>query len=300
MRSTIFISVILTASSVSVDIVRGEERADAPKKHAAAIQKRVRDVEKKLIEYRSSEQFNRGRVTFRKTVIRSVGFSDEFEYRIEFDGESIRFDWRGRTLGHKRWGGWHQHVVTPSYYLRDYPNGTSVHKGRISDYKNVRQTYQIFHPRTLGTSLNTYTLAENGLHGLIGRSGRSEFAVAKEKLLGKDAVKIEFVLASPLISPKQIVRIVPEMGFAIVSAESNFRLGDKAVVSRMDAKYQKWGETWYPKKIDHQYVKLGKLEHRETITVTSAEFGVPIESSTFTIEGLGLAPGRDVTDTTKD
>jgi hypothetical protein len=107
-------------------------------------------------------------------------------------------------------------------------------------------------------------------------------------------------LASPLISPKQIVRIVPEMGFAIVSAESNFRLGDKAIVSRMDAKYQKWGETWYPKKIDHQYVKLGKLEHRETITVTSAEFGVPIEPSTFTIEGLGLAPGRDVTDTTKD
>lgn len=258
----------------------------------------VHSLEQGVIDYRRSNQFERGRVTLLLTVYRSSGPREEFEYRISFDGESIRFDWRGRTVGTPSWGAWHKHIVTSKHYIRDYPGGTVVHIGANSEYTNVRRNYHIFHPRCLGTNLGgTSELAACGLHDLVGRADRSQLTAEKTALRGEPAWKIIYVLASSSIKPTRTVWIRPAHGFAIQRAESIARRGTKTLVWEMDADYRKWGQTWFPKSIDCRYIRLGKLERRETIVVQSAEFGVPIDASVFRMEGLGLKDGRGVSDT---
>jgi hypothetical protein len=91
--------------------------------------------------------------------------------------------------------------------------------------------------------------------------------------------------------------VAPEYGNNPVRLETERELeaGGKAS-NVVDSEYVRTrpGNHWFPKRVIFRQSLRGELQVDQVAIVEKAEFNIPIEAKTFSIQELGLPPGRNV------
>ncbi len=271
----------------------------------------------------SAEQLEQAALEYRRETIRSGRLTLEsvpepregqenlvpltsytgFEYRIVFDGDRIRFGWQGqhpdRVAPDIDWV-----ILSDGMYISDPGRKFAVRRGRQSDYEDIREHFQVFDPRALGMSTaSPPRLADPRFGGPLSRAGRRATAVTRDDIGGVSAWRIDYDLAeipegSRVSAATASVWIAPGQGNGAVRAVERFTVGGMTHVAEVRSILKEYpeGGIWYPVETTTSETDGKKRVAGNTVRVVKAEFNVPVDPVEFTLEGLGLEPGRTVLD----
>jgi hypothetical protein len=278
----VFVVAVLAAISVEKSIALGM----APS---------VDELEKATLAYRQA--FTReGRILLRVLDSPSKPPKIEFEYRIAFADEKLRFDWRARAHGKKQWGLPDKKIFAHDSYVFASP-GCAIVKAPATDYENPREHFHAFHPRGLGMTTSGMKLLHKigGLESLINRADMEVISVERDQIGDYETWKIVKRQGNGRVLS---LWVAPECGHSIVRAESVTELSNGRAMAAIDCKLKQYppDDVWFPSVVEQRNTFDDRVVNGQTITVLEAYFG-PLEDNTpFTLAGLELEPGKEIMD----
>lgn len=252
-------------------------------------------LERQVLKYRK-ESFQRGHVVLHCINRSKSNQETEFEFDITFDGEKLRFDRKSRLLGSSTWAGPERFAVTKTGYIEDIGPELVITTGRRTTEDARPYVNTVFDPRSLGmTVAGTAGMIHGGVGDLVGRADRDDPTVTSDRVGGLETRRLDYRFKS---GSDVSIWIVPNQGFSVVRAEVR-REGPggsfmQSVVS--DMKQYQEGGIWYPSRSKQELSVNGEWQERQVITVTEAEFGIPVDQRIFTLAGFDLTPGQVVQD----
>ncbi len=227
------------------------------------------------------------------------------EHRLLFDGDAIRYGRNGRHPKGTEWGQIDWVILSQGKYIEDARRDLAIRVDLQSEYENIREHFQAFHPRALGMSLNSISsLVEDDLGRLLNRTDRRATAVARDEVEGVATWRIDYELTKPLGELEgwaAAVWIAPGQGNGLIKAEERFKLGPTRHRFEVRSKLKQYPQrgVWYPSETEVSQIDDGEVYSRERVTVKEAEFNIPIDPDEFTLKGLDLAVGRKIIDSSE-
>ena len=94
--------------------------------------------------------------------------------------------------------------------------------------------------------------------------------------------------------------ISPSKGYAVESIVMKHEVNGNVLVVSEKSSYRTYGakKVWFPHKCVYERTVNGELMIKRVVTVASADFETPVDTSLFTIAGFDLQDGRVVSDNT--
>ncbi|MBA3314291.1 MAG: hypothetical protein M3552_16920 [Planctomycetota bacterium] len=257
-------------------------------------------LEKHCLEYRRQE-FRTGQVTLVYVTEKAEPSGElqarsEFECRLFFQKDQLRFGRRGRRLPNGNWGDVDWTIITTDKYISDPKRDIAVVIGPTSDFESAREHFQAFHPAALGMSVNGPSgLAQDQMGRLLNRTDRVAVSVEEDVLDRLPTSRIDYDLEG---GGTASVWIAAERGYSLVKAQERRGPPDHPIVAEVESKLIRYptGELWYPEETITQLSVAGKIVQRHSVHVTEATFNIPLDSKTFRLDGLNLVPGRWIID----
>jgi len=253
------------------------------------------EIEERAIDYRikncavgsvelhvSSKRSNFGRPSLGRFV-------------VVFDRDRIRVDQfhKSKNTTPSHWRVSNKYIQDGGHIVRkhgDDPNIAVTISVRDGQKNNE---FGVFHPRGLGYSpMGINGLSETGLRTLLGRSDRVSLRVEQDTLEGRTVYRLYYKTKT---DANVVVTVSPSQGYGVVRAEVNATSDGKAVSQWTSSELIQYpGGVWYPRTCEYRYSVGGHIVKQANITVERAEFGQPVDDSTFTLAGLGVSPGQSV------
>lgn len=256
----------------------------------------IGELEKRAVEYRS-KFIGEGHVVLRVLDLPSHPQKAEFEYHTWFSGERLRFDWRGRHLGKKKWGRFNRLAFLEDSYIHFAP-GCAVVRASLSEEPGFREASHAFRPGGLGMSIagmKTLHMAKEGVESLLNRGDMELVSVERDTVGDYETWRI---LKRHRNGTELTVWLAPKCGHSIVRAESASIInGGRAAASILcEMKQYPDGDVWYPSRVEQKNTYDGRVINQHTITTVEAYFGELKDDRPFTLAGFELEAGKEVLD----
>lgn len=256
----------------------------------------IRELEKKAVEYRS-KFIDEGHVVLRVLDLPAHPQKAEFEYHTWFSGDRLRFDWRGRHLGKKKWGRFDRLAFLEDSYIHFAP-GCAVVRASLSREPSYREASHAFHPGGLGMSIagmKTLHMPQESVESVLNHSDMELVSVDRDTVGDYEAWRI---LKRYKNGAEVTVWLAPKCGHSIVRAESaSIISGGRAAASILcEMKQYSDGDVWYPSRVEQKNTYDGRIINQHTITTVEAYFGELKDDRPFTLAGFELEAGKEVLD----
>jgi hypothetical protein len=270
--------------------------ATAPQLSADEKTDYIRKLEQQAIDYR--KQMNAVKVVWKtpwpKYVQQPVYEKIPEERTIWAKDDKLRCDLRRKTLDD------HEHltqkVITPDVWIQNYDDQRAADLYTNKKLRPLNPAGDVYHPRMLGMHPWTvHTLGQFELDGLFTRKDRQITDIARERNASANLFKV----TSKLTGSGSTVTswIDPEKGPSITRILCAWSGGGHQGQQEVQVEYGQFGKRgiWYPARVSYRRMENGTLTfHEETVT-PAADFDSEVADGTFSLAGLDLPVGRQVT-----
>ncbi len=258
-------------------------------------------LELSVIDYRK-KNMSRGHVILRSLDVvekKPSSQKTECEYDISFDGSQMRFDRKCRLAGSSTWGTTSKYALANGVYIEDLLRRVVVEVDKIrGGIRPGGHEGVVFPPNGLGLFVGGVNrLRRIDMESFANKSNRKETTVAEVASTEEKSYLVSYQRSN---GAEVSMTISPSKGYAVESIVMKHEVNGNVLVVSEKSSYRTYGakKVWFPHKCVYERTVNGELMIKRVVTVASADFETPVDTSLFTIAGFDLQDGRVVSDNT--
>lgn len=258
------------------------------------------ELARSSVEYRI-KSCSRGEVKLR--VVREVGPQpSETLYDMKYDTKRVRVVRTARLLGSESWGAPVTQIVGTNSIIDDSSAATAVQVMPLNRHKDPKEGLTLIDPVPLGMVLGGASfLHKTQIDSLLlNVMTTSDVKVAAEDVKGERLWRV----MKPGGPDKAEVTVwyAPSQGFGVTRIELKTNDGQQTVHETTETTLKQYpaNAVWYPSVVRRTFTVGGTVKDRHFVHVDSATFGGESNEAAYTLAGMGLTPGRPITDSTSN
>jgi len=167
-------------------------------------------------------------------------------------------------------------------------------KGRLDQMGG--HAHRVFDPRTIGMLPMTLgALPLSRLDLLLTRPDRKSTSTREDSIGGEPVQRVEYERKDGCWLRAWIS---PAKNYSVLRMEIADKREDGQWLTSIECrpKAHDDGAVWFPESVTARKHRNGELMEEEIATIRSAAFNQPVDPTLFTLEGLGMPPGRMIQD----